>query len=138
VTVSGRSLVKRYPPFPLMGLMMFSGFLCTTLVQSRTILTTDFTAISAPVWWAVIYLAAGCSVFSYTVWYMIIRSVPVNEVALSLFLQPIFGVILGRVLLHETVSLRTLIGASIVCGVLVWWQLRRRSSPPEPQLTREA
>jgi len=25
VTVSGKSLVKRYPPFPLMGLMMFPG-----------------------------------------------------------------------------------------------------------------
>jgi drug/metabolite transporter (DMT)-like permease len=62
--------------------------------------------------------------FAYTMWYHILKTVPANQVGLSLFIQPLVGSVLGWWLLDETLGLETLIGAVLVCSSLAWWQLR--------------
>jgi drug/metabolite transporter (DMT)-like permease len=124
VSISGRSLTSRYRPSQIMLAMKFAGFAVASLVYAPLIANTDFAGFSLRAWAAVIFLAIGPSMFAYTMWYHILKTVPANQVGLSLFIQPLVGSILGWWLLSETLGLETLIGAVIVCSSLAWWQLR--------------
>ena len=124
VSVSGRALTARYRADHLIGAMMIAGFLAGTAVNGSSIAAIDFGAISGGVWAAVLFLGLGCSIFTYVVWFKVLRTVPVNRVALSLFVQPVVGSILGSLLLAEVVNRQTLAGALLICLSLIWWQIR--------------
>ena len=53
-----------------------------------------------------------------------IKVVPVNHVALSLFFQPVVGTLIGYTFLGETIGAQSLIGAVLVVASLAWWQVR--------------
>ena len=124
VTVSGRRLAYRYRPSDAVQAMMLAGCLTAGLVYAGPIAAMDFAAPSLRAWGSIVYLVVGPSIFSYTLWYRILREVPANRVALSLFFQPVIGTFLGYFLLHETVGVGTLLGGALVCGGLAWWQIR--------------
>ena len=60
---------------------------------------------------------------SYLVWFWLILEYPVSHLSAFTFLTPIFGVLLGGVLLHEPITPSLLTGASLVVAgmVLVNW-----------------
>ncbi len=124
VTVAGRTLAPRYAASHLVFGMKMAGFLVASLVYAPTITSTNFAGITMRGWGSVLFLAVLASMFGYVIWYRVIRLVPVSYVALSLFLQPLLGTILGYTLLGEEIGLQTLVGAILVCVSLAWWQLR--------------
>jgi len=131
LTVAGRRLAPRYKPSQAIAAMKMAGFLTAALVYAPTIRATDFGAITVKGWGSVFYLALLPSIFAYVVWYRIIKVVPVSQVALSLFIQPLVGTWIGYAFLGESIGANTLIGAALVCCSLAWWQawaVRRRSA----------
>ena len=133
VSISGRRLTSRYRPSQIMLAMKFAGFVVASLAYAPVIAATDFAVFTPRAWIAVIFLAVGPSMFAYTMWYHILKTVPANQVVLSLFIQPLAGSVLGWWLLDEILGLETLIGAVLVCSSLAWWQLRmaaRRQMEP--------
>lgn len=128
VTVAGGHLARRYPPMQSILLMKAAGFLVALLIYGNTAASTDFSAVSMDAWYSILYLALLSSAFAYTVWYHVIRTVPVNHVALSLFAQPLAGAALGYALLGEHIGYETLTGAVLICASLVWWQARDNRS----------
>lgn len=124
VSVGGRALGPRYRADHLIGAMMMAGFLAGAAVNAPTLGGMDFGQITWQGWSAVLFLGLGCSIFTYVVWFRVLKVVPVNQVALSLFIQPLAGTLLGSSLLGETINLRTLLGALLICLSLIWWQVR--------------
>jgi drug/metabolite transporter (DMT)-like permease len=124
VSVSGRALTVRYRPDHLIGAMMIAGFIAATLINAPVIAATDFGSITWRGWSAVLFLGLGCSIFTYVAWFRVLKDVPVNRVALSLYIQPVAGTLLGILLLGETVDASTLVGAFVICASLIWWQVR--------------
>ena len=124
VTVAGRRLAYRYRPSDAVQAMMLAGFLTAAAVYAGPIAAMDFSAPSMRAWGSIVYLVLGPSIFSYTLWYRILREVPANRVALSLFFQPVIGTFLGYFLLGETIGVETIVGATLVVGGLAWWQVR--------------
>ena len=124
VSVGGRALTQRYRPDHLIGLMMMAGFLANGVVNAPTIGRLNLGAISMSVWGAVLFLGLACSIFTYVVWFRVLKVVPVNRVALSLFVQPVVGIILGGTILGETINAGTIAGAVLICVSLVAWQVR--------------
>ena len=124
VTVSGRRLAYRYRPSHAVQAMMLAGFATAGVVYAGSIAGMNFTAPSLRAWGSIVYLVVGPSIFSYTLWYRILREVPANRVALSLFFQPVIGTFLGYFLLGETIGVETIVGGTLVVGGLAWWQAR--------------
>ena len=124
VTVAGRRLAYRYRPSDAVQAMMLAGFLTAAAVYAGPIAAMDFSAPSMRAWGSIVYLVLGPSIFSYTLWYRILREVPANRVALSLFFQPVIGTFLGYFLLGETIGVETIVGATLVVGGLAWWPVR--------------
>ena len=131
VTVGGARLASRYAPSHSVLGMKAAGFLAAAAFFSPVILSADLVAFSWKAWASVIYLAVLPSVFAYTAWYRVIKVVPVNHVALSLFVQPIVGSAIGYTFLGETIGYETAAGAFLVCASLAWWQSRSLRTKPQ-------
>lgn len=60
---------------------------------------------------------------SYLVWFWLIQVYPVSNLSAFTFFTPIFGVLLGGLLLHEPLTAKLLSGAGLVTGgmILVNW-----------------
>ncbi len=65
-----------------------------------------------------IYLAA-LSAIAYSLWAMLLKTVPISKIAVFMFLQPLFGVILGLILVHQKMeipAIQYMIALALVCG----------------------
>ena len=127
-SVTGKYFTKRNKPWNAMGLLMASGLLICFAVHSQSILTFDYASITGKTWIALLFLSIGCSIFCYCAWYVVIAKVPVQFVALSLFLQPVVGSIMGYLFFRETITAMTLIGGVVIVGALIWWQRLEKST----------
>jgi drug/metabolite transporter (DMT)-like permease len=65
---------------------------------------------------------------SYLAWFWLIQAYPVSNVSAFTFFTPIFGILLGGVLLHERLTAKLLIGGGLVAAgmALVNWPERGR------------
>jgi len=65
---------------------------------------------------------------SYLVWFWLIQVYPVSSISAFTFFTPIFGILLGGVLLREPLTVKLLIGGALVTGgmLLVNWPERGR------------
>lgn len=128
VTLAGARLAKRYSPLQVMAVMKVMGFFTASLIYFPVMQALDLGGVSLKAWSSLAYLAFLASLFSYSVWYYVIREAPVNQVALSLFVQPIVGAALGYSLANERVGPYTFVGAAMILVSLGWWQWRTAQS----------
>jgi len=126
VTVAGGRLARRYPALSTMALMKSAGFVTAALVYWPTVAEVDFAAVSTTAWASLLYLALVSSLTGYTVWYYVIRTVPVQQAALTLFVQPVIGAFFGWAILSEQIGWRTFGGAALVCGGFALLELSER------------
>lgn len=68
---------------------------------------------------AFLYLGLGCTLFGYLYWMVVLAKTPVSLMALTLYVQPVLGIVWGRILLDEPVTASTLIGAGLI--VIALW-----------------
>ena len=82
--------------------------------------------VSALAWGSLAFQTVIVSFASYLVWFWLIRHYPATPLASFTMLTPVFGLILGAVLLAEPVTARLLIAlATVATGIFV---VNRRSS----------
>ncbi|MDO8461680.1 MAG: DMT family transporter, partial [Deltaproteobacteria bacterium] len=90
-SAASRSLTERHPPLRLIAWMITAGFLASLLAHGSQLTMPRLTAIGTHGWLAIVYLALFPSTLCYSVWTFLLKKIPLNRLALSLFLQPIQG-----------------------------------------------
>ncbi|MFH1262241.1 MAG: DMT family transporter [Pseudomonadota bacterium] len=123
-SVAGKTYARRYGAIHSVAWMMIAGFLVGSIVNFPTISRISYSTLSVRAWLSVLFLAVACSVFSYTLWYWVLKRAQVQQAALSLLLQPFFGALFGFALLGETIGAGTVLGGGLIISSLVWWQVR--------------
>lgn len=83
----------------------------------------EFAVASVPAWSAIAYLAIVVTILGYVLWYWALGKGGIARVGLIQFLQPVSGVVLAALLLHERISLSFLIASALVLGG-VWLAIR--------------
>lgn len=78
-------------------------------------------------WGAVFYTAVMSSIVAYGVWYGLLRRHPVNRVVPLTLLVPLLAVILGVLLLGDTLGIHKLVGGGLVVAGIALIVLRFRS-----------
>jgi drug/metabolite transporter (DMT)-like permease len=73
-----------------------------------------FAVASVAAWSAIAYLAVVVTILGYVLWYWALGRGGIARVGLIQFLQPLSGIVLAAVLLHETVSLSFLLASALV------------------------
>ncbi|MBI4125208.1 MAG: DMT family transporter [Deltaproteobacteria bacterium] len=127
-SITSRHLTQRHSPLRLIAWMILAGFTANLLGNFPLLGFSTLTQISPAGWLNLVWLGFFCSVFCYWVWFSLIQRIPVNQIALSLFLQPILGSALAVVLLKEKMDGRTILGSAFILLTLLIWVFKRRTS----------
>jgi drug/metabolite transporter (DMT)-like permease len=75
-------------------------------------------------WSAVLFLGVGCITFGYLYWMYVLRRTRVLALALTLYIQPVLGMVWGSIFVGEALSTSTLTGAALVFSA-IWLAFRR-------------
>lgn len=75
--------------------------------------------VEATFWQGVLFAALFATAFMYAVQSSAQRHIPEEKVALAYLCEPVFAALAGVILLGETLSLRTVIGAGLILSAMV-------------------
>lgn len=113
-TLGARHLMQRHSPVGVTGLSMAIGSLIYVPLMSRNILRTDWTAVTAGTWLALVYSALFALCVAYTIWYMAVREIGSARTSVYSNLVPIVAMVTAVITLGERLTIPRLVGASAV------------------------
>ena len=91
---------------------------------------------------AFVYLVLIGGIIGYVSYAWLLRNCEPAKVATYAYVNPIVAVILGALFAHETLSLRTLLGAGLIIGsvavVITAQQMKPKGQPPIPVIIEPA
>jgi drug/metabolite transporter (DMT)-like permease len=128
-------------PLVATGVQMVLGGLVLAAMAAVTgeFTALDIGAISRESVIALLYLLVMGSLVAFTVYGWMLRVAPLPLVATYAYVNPVVAVILGAVILNETIDLRTVIaGAVIVVSVAIIVTTRGRMHAPRPERDSQA
>ncbi|APE30244.1 EamA family transporter [Halomonas aestuarii] len=130
-------LIKRGPPVPPLALAGWIALFATPQValgswwfeqgQWQALGTAGWAG-----WGAVFYTAVMSSIVAYGLWYGLLRRHPVNRVVPLTLLMPVLAVLLGVVVLGDSLGVHKLAGGGLVIAGLALIVLRFGARRPEP------
>jgi drug/metabolite transporter (DMT)-like permease len=132
-SIIGKPLIERASLFKVAAVSLTAGTIANLLLDGPT---TIAAARQLPpiAWLTFLYLGVLCTSVGYCVWYIVIRETDVNLAALTIFVQPLAGVVIASVVLKEELHAGQLWGgAAIIGGLLVGFfrsQSSGRAGPP--------
>jgi drug/metabolite transporter (DMT)-like permease len=131
---SHRAVLPRRP-LVATGLQMLLGGLVLTLMATVTgeLASFDPAAVTRDSFIAFAYLTVIGSLLAFTVYGWMLRVAPLPLVATYAYVNPVVAVILGWLVLGETIDVRTVVaGAVIIFAVALIVTARGRMQRPEP------
>jgi len=108
-TILGKRMLEKYSPEVLTA----HAFLIGTLLLFPFALFEGIenpSSISSSAFAALLYLSVLCSVFAYVVWYAALKKMDATQVAVFVYLVPLFTAIMAFVLLGERITAFTIAG----------------------------
>jgi len=117
-TTLSKKLIEGRKPLETLGWIMTLGALWTIPFWKPS-LGAKFLVWNPELWWSVIFLSVGCTVFGFAVWYWTLSHWQASRAGAFIYLVPLFALIISRVMLGERLDLATLVGAAGVLGGVV-------------------
>ena len=123
-TVYGRTLMRTYSPLVAIAYVQMAGallllplaFVATPLAPVP--LVAQLRTLTWPTWLGALYLAVPCSVFGYVVWFRGVAALGAVRTSVFSYINPLFAIAAAILLLHEPLTLVTLLGgAMVILGV---------------------
>jgi drug/metabolite transporter (DMT)-like permease len=128
-SVVGHPTIRRLGPrLATSGALLFGTLMLAPLFVIREG-WRELPNLSRSGWFALLFLAIGCSALGYLLWYGALEKVEVSRVAAFLYLEPIFTLAAAVSVLHESVSLTTLVGGMLVVVSVLLTQYGGTSAP---------
>ena len=113
-TVLGARYAQTYQPLTILRWTYTGSMLVWIPVLGWAFVQHAIPNASVAAWSAVVYMAVATSVVSYLLWFWVIRSAGSSLGAMTLFVQPVVGSLIGLVLLAEPQSPGLYIGAVLI------------------------
>ncbi len=145
-SVIGKPLLERANPLKIVAISLILGTVLNllwgsieTAVTGRESPWTSLRQLPVTVWLTLLFLAVICTVVGYTLWYIVIRQSDVSLAALTILVQPVFGVAIAAWFLGESVHWGQLWGMAVIvaglaCGLsLSVGNTRRKPDPHKPE-----
>lgn len=133
-SVAGKPLLARAGLLKVLAVALVAGTIANFSLDG---LHTIHSASTLPggAWLLMAFLSLVCTLAGYWLWFAVIREAPVSTVALTIFIQPLAGIAIAMVFLHESLYWEQLWGALAIFGGIVIGlsrQVRSERNPPEP------
>lgn len=118
-SVMGKPLLRRAGLLKIVAVALLAGAVVNALLDGPEAIRAAG-ALPVKAWWLMGYLSVICTVVGYAVWFVVIRSSEVNVAALTVFIQPVLGLLIARVTLREELHWGQLWGSlAIVLGLAI-------------------
>jgi len=119
-TVLLKPYTERVSGMQLSALTMIGGALSLLIIAGPAIIHAPWSTMPALGWGALVYSGVFALVIAYYFWYRGVRVIGPTRTAMYSNLQPVVGVLMAWLLLHETPTAWQLVGAaSIMSGLLL-------------------
>ena len=129
-SILGKPLLERSSPTKILAFALFGATLANLLLDGSQTLRAA-TALHWGDWAMLAYMAVVCTVIGYAMWFEVIRTAPVNVVALTIFMQPVAGVALAAWYLHEPLHWGQLWGSLVIVAGLALGLSRQIGAGPQ-------
>jgi drug/metabolite transporter (DMT)-like permease len=116
-SVLGKPLLQRCSPIKVIAAALFLGS-AVNLVLDGPAALAKAPVLTASDWGCLGFLSLVCTLVGYTLWYVVIREAEVNLAALTILVQPVFGVAAASWLLGEALHWGQLWGTLVVIAGL--------------------
>jgi drug/metabolite transporter (DMT)-like permease len=117
-SVMGKPLLKRVGLVKLIAVALLAGSAVNLVLDGPR--TLPLARSLPPQAWAMLaYLVLICTLVGYVVWFVVIRETEVNVTVLTVFLQPVLGVIIATATLGESLHSGQLWGSLVIIAGLV-------------------
>ena len=117
-SILGKPLLERAGSTKILACALFGAALANLLFDGSQTMRAAATLRWSD-WAMLAYMAIVCTVIGYAMWFEVIRTVPVNVVALTIFVQPVAGVPLALWYLHEPLHWGQLWGSLVIAAGLL-------------------
>lgn len=129
-TVRGKVALNTLPPLLFTALTITGSLIFWVPAGVVAVAHNGLPHLSLAGWLAAIYLAAITTVVSYWLWFRGLSVVDASAAAPILFIQPLLGAALAILILHDSLTLATIVGAAcIVFSLLLVMRGGRRGKP---------
>ena len=117
-TVGGKASLERIPPL-LLTAFSVAGSLVVWIPAGAIAMTIGGVPhMTLQIWLAIGYMAAFATVGGYWMWFRGLSVIDASSAAPFLFIQPLLGAALGVILLGESLTWATLVGAALILASL--------------------
>ncbi|MDT8900663.1 DMT family transporter [Anaeroselena agilis] len=137
ITLYGREIMQKYPPFLTMawihifGTLLLAPFAFVATPLAPVPLAGQLAGITWPTAASALFLAVLCSVYAYYMWYLGVERLGAVRTASFSYFNPLFAAIVGVLFMGETLTAYVAAGGAIVlAGVYMTNKAARRSAPP--------
>lgn len=125
-SIVGKRLVSRYPAMTVITYQMAAGALALAPFAGWELWTSHAPIVLTPgALWSFAYLVVPCTVLAYTVWFTLIERIQVSDISVFLFVQPLFGALIGAAVLHDPITSEAVIGSALVVAAIALIQRRQ-------------
>ena len=128
-SIMGKPLLERSGMLKILALSLLFGTLGNLLIDGPETLRA-VRGMPAHFWWLILYLATICTSIGYAVWFLVIKETDVNVTALTIFVQPLAGLLIAGVWLHEPLHWGQFWGGLVIVGGLVLGLSRQIEAVP--------
>ncbi|MDP8256278.1 MAG: DMT family transporter [Candidatus Alcyoniella australis] len=114
-SVIGKEILRRHPPLKIVAVAV--GAACLVNVTAISVLGywPQAANLTAQDWsLLVVYLALLCTVVGYTFWFVALRQDSAAKVAITIYCQPVLGVLIAWAWVDEVPTTWMLIGAAVI------------------------
>jgi drug/metabolite transporter (DMT)-like permease len=126
-TVRGKVTLTTLPPLLFTALTITGSLIFWVPAGAVAVARNGLPHLSLAGWLAALYLAAITTVVSYWLWFRGLSVVDASAAAPILFIQPLLGAALAILILHDSLTLATVVGAGcIVISLLLVMRGGRR------------
>ncbi len=117
-SIMGKPLIERSNMMKILTLSLISGTLGNLIIDGPETIRAAW-LMPAHLWWLLLYLATICTSIGYAVWFLVIKETEVNVTALTIFVQPLAGLLIAGLWLHEPLHQGQFWGGLVIVAGLV-------------------
>ncbi len=114
----GKASLARYPGLLIIASGVVASLLFWIPASAVNVAMAGMPHMTPGAWLGILYLGIPCTAVAYVIWMVALAHVDAARAAPTLYLQPLLGIVLARLLLGERPDLATLAGGCcIILGV---------------------
>lgn len=118
-SVIGKKLIGRHPALKIMALALLCGCVVNVIALTALGLWPEAAGLTGSDWALMgIYLSLICTLVGYTVWLVALAEDAAAKVAITIFTQPVVGIVIAWIWVNEVPTAAQIVGTAVILGAV--------------------